>query len=120
MNLRRQPIGEQRLTRVDIAREVNSKFNPPAVYLWYYGSYFVSCNAIPPRFGIEIEGSPFWINPEDMINKEMVDPLTGLCATTWNTGNNGPFVLGLSFLTNAMLMFNVGAGLITVYAREFY
>ncbi|KAK9779361.1 putative Acid protease [Seiridium cardinale] len=103
-----------------IAQEVNSKFNPPAVYLWYYGSYFAECDAIPPRFAIEIEGDPFWINPQDMINKEMVDPLTGLCATTINNGDNGPFVLGLSFLTNAMVLFDVGAGLVSVYSREFY
>jgi hypothetical protein len=67
-----------------------------------------------------VEGSPFWINPQDMINEEMVDPLTGLCATTINNGDNGPFVLGLSFLMNAMVLFNVGSGLVSIYSREFY
>lgn len=67
-----------------------------------------------------IGGENFWINPQDMINTKLVDPLTGLCATTINNGNNGPFILGISFLTNVMVRFDVGASRIAFYSREFY
>ncbi|KAF3025660.1 hypothetical protein E8E14_013611 [Neopestalotiopsis sp. 37M] len=103
-----------------MAELVNSHFDPPAVYLWYYGSYFVPCDAVPPNLAVLIDGSEFFFDAYDMINQDMVDPLTGLCATTINSGNNGPFILGLSFLTSVMVQFNVGAGTITFSAREYH
>ncbi|KAI0137484.1 aspartic-type endopeptidase-like protein [Xylariales sp. AK1849] len=102
-----------------VADQVNAKFDPPATYLWYYNAYYTNCDAITPRFAIEIEDSPYYINPSDMINQDQVDPLTGLCATGINSGGNGPYVLGLSFLVNVAVEFNIGAGAITFWSREF-
>lgn len=99
---------------------MNQKFNPPAIFLWYYGAWFVDCDAIAPRFAIEIEGTSFFINPMDMVNRELKDPLTGLCASTIGSGENGPFVLGLPFLTNVMVSFDVGASTVSFWSREFY
>lgn len=66
-------------TKTDVADTVNSHFQPAATYLWYYGSYFVPCHATPPIFAVKLENSPFYINPVDMINHDVVDPRTGMC-----------------------------------------
>ncbi|KAI1341695.1 acid protease [Xylariaceae sp. FL0016] len=104
----------------EIADAVNNAFQPPATYLWEYGSYFTDCNAIPPRFSVLIDGSDFLINPADMLNKHAKDPETGLCQTGVSSGGTGPYVLGITFLTNVMVMFNVGQGTVEFYSREFY
>lgn len=107
--------------RPDIAQHVNSLFNPPAQFLWYYNAFFVPCNAIPPRFAVLIgNDQAFYFNPVDMVNHETKDPLTGLCQTGVASGGNGPFVLGLSFLTNVLVRFNVGDAQVGFWSREFY
>ncbi|KAK8038969.1 hypothetical protein PG993_007380 [Apiospora rasikravindrae] len=69
----------------DVAETVNSHFQPPATYLWYYGSYFVPCDATPPPFSVMLQNSPFSVNPKDMINHDVVDPLTKMCQVSYPT-----------------------------------
>ncbi|KAI2615179.1 acid protease [Hypoxylon sp. NC1633] len=104
----------------NLAEVVNSQFNPPATYIWYYGSYFTSCDAIPPSFGVQIEQTIFWVNPKDLLNKEERDPETGLCQTGISNGGSGPYILGATFLTNVVVSMNIGSGLVEFWSHEFY
>ncbi|KAI0484597.1 acid protease [Xylariaceae sp. FL0804] len=103
----------------DIADAMNAQFNPPAAYMPEEGAYFTSCDAIPPQFSVIIDGSDFFFNPVDLLDSQE-DPMTGLCQTGVSRGGSGPFVLGLTFLTNVMVVFDVGEGTIQFYSREFY
>ncbi|KAK8862209.1 acid protease [Apiospora arundinis] len=104
----------------DVAEIANSKFEPPATYFWQYGTYFVPCDAIPPQFAVMFGGSAFYINPVDMINHDIVDPNTGLCQTGITTGLTGPYVLGLTFLTNVAVGFDIQHANIAIQSRQYY
>ncbi|KAI1403268.1 acid protease [Hypoxylon fuscum] len=105
---------------MNVAEAVNAQFNPPARYIYDYDSYFVHCDAIPPTFGVQIEETTFWVNPKDLLNKEVKDPDTGLCQTGISDGGNGPFVLGAAFLTNVVVSMNIGTGHVEFWSHEFY
>ncbi|KAK3950180.1 aspartic peptidase domain-containing protein [Pseudoneurospora amorphoporcata] len=102
------------------AQSINLAFNPPAIYLWMYGAYFTSCDAIVPRVGVILGGQTFYMNPVDLINQDMVDPLTGLCMTAIADGGAGPYILGDVFMQNALTVFDVGRGKMRFLGREFY
>ncbi|KAI1381078.1 acid protease [Hypoxylon crocopeplum] len=104
----------------NLAEAVNAKFEPPATYVWYYGSYFTSCDAIPPTFGVQIEGTTFWVNPKDLLNREERDPDTGLCQTGISNGGSGPYILGTTFLTNVVVSMNIGAGSVEFWSHMLY
>ncbi|KAI1472086.1 acid protease [Daldinia caldariorum] len=104
----------------DIAEMVNGKFDPPASYLWNYGAYFTSCDAIPPSFGVQIGKTTYWVNPKDLLNKEERDPETNLCQTGISSGGNGPYILGITFLTNVVAMMNIGSGNVELWSHQFY
>lgn len=53
--------------------------DPPADSQCEDDSYFVPCDAIPPRFSVTVGGSQFFMSPKDMINQEIRDPNTGWC-----------------------------------------
>lgn len=93
-------------------------FQPRAVFLYQYGTYFAPCDAIAPRFAIVISGTQFWVNPADMIIKGYVDPLTGYCAVAVASGEDGPYILGAAFLKSVLAVFDVGAAEMRFYARE--
>ncbi|KAI1762774.1 acid protease [Hypoxylon sp. FL1150] len=103
-----------------LAEGVNAQFEPPAKYNYYYGSYFTDCNAVPPKFGVQIEGTTFWVNPKDLLNKEVKDPQTGYCQTGISDGGEGPFILGAAFLTNVVVSMNIGTGRVEFWSHEFY
>ncbi|KAK3396806.1 acid protease [Sordaria brevicollis] len=102
------------------AQQINTSFNPPAIYLWMYGAYFTACDAIAPRLAVLLNGVPFYFNPRDLINQDMVDPLTGLCMTAIADGGAGPYILGDVFMQNALTVFDVGRGRVRFLGREFY
>ncbi|KAI1099284.1 acid protease [Jackrogersella minutella] len=104
----------------DLADAVNAQFDPPATYVWYYDSYFTSCNATPPHFGVRIGKTTFWVNPQDLLNSEEKDPLTGLCQTGIGNGGTGPYILGAAFLTNVVVLMNIGSGQVEFWSHEFY
>ena len=104
----------------ELADAVNGAFDPPANYIWMYGGYFTACDAIPPRFGVVIEGKTFYVNPADMIFRNLQDPVTGLCQTMITTGGTGPYVLGSTFLQNTLAVFDVGNQMMIFYSRPYY
>ncbi|KAI1382743.1 acid protease [Hypoxylon trugodes] len=104
----------------DMADAVNAQFDPPAIYFGYYGSYFTNCDATPPSFGVQIGETIFWVNPKDLINTEDRDPDTGLCQTGINNGGTGPYILGITFLTNVVVSMDVGSGQVGFWSHQFY
>ncbi|KAK3386740.1 aspartic peptidase domain-containing protein [Podospora didyma] len=103
-----------------IAEAINNAFQPAAVYLWMYGAFFTSCNATPPRISVKLGGINFYFNPVDLIYRNMVDPLTGMCMTAIASGGSGPFILGDAFMQNAVAVFDVGEAKMRFVPREFY
>ena len=101
-----------------LAEAIANAFQPRAVYLYQWGTYFVECTAIPPHFAILIEGVEFWINPADLIYRDLVDPLTGYCAVGVASGGPGPYILGDVFLQNVVAVFDVGAAEMRFYGRK--
>jgi hypothetical protein len=79
--------------------------------------YFAPCDAIPPRFAVTISGQDFWINPADMLYQELIDPLTGYCATAVASAGSGPCILGDAFLQNVVAVFDVGGAEMRFYTR---
>ncbi|KAH7311711.1 aspartic peptidase domain-containing protein [Stachybotrys elegans] len=100
-----------------LAESVADAFQPRAVYLYQWGAYFAPCDAIPPRLAVVISGVEFWINPSDLIYRNLVDPLTGYCAVAVASGGSGPYILGDVFLQNVVAVFDVGAAQMRFYAK---
>lgn len=101
-----------------LAEAIAKSFVPEAVYLYQWDAYFVDCNATPPHFAVVIEGVEFWINPSDLIYRNMVDPLTGYCAIGIGSGGSGPYILGAVFLQNVVAVFDIGGGQMRFYSRH--
>jgi hypothetical protein len=101
-----------------LAEAIARSFEPEAVYLYNWDGYFVECNAIPPQFAVLIGGVEFWINPTDLIYRDMVDPLTGYCAIGIASGGSGPYILGDVFLQNVVAVFDIGGGKMRFYPRK--
>ncbi|KAL7921564.1 aspartic peptidase domain-containing protein [Trichoderma austrokoningii] len=101
-----------------LAESIANSFQPRAVYLYQWGTYFAPCDAIPPHFAIIISGVEFWINPADLIYQDLVDPLTGYCAIGIASGGPGPYILGDVFLQNVLAVFDVGAAEMRFYSRK--
>ncbi|KAK4163044.1 aspartic peptidase domain-containing protein [Cladorrhinum sp. PSN259] len=106
----------------DLAKQINSAFSPPAVYLWMYGAFFTTCNAIaPPSLAVIIDGFKFWINPRDLIYRDIKDPMTGLCMTAIASGGiGGPYILGDVFMQNVLTIFDVGEAKMRFVPRSRY
>lgn len=103
-----------------LAAAVNEAFIPSAIYLWRYDAYFVSCTAYAPPFAVILNGVKFFVNPVDMIYRDLVDPATGLCMTAIASGGAGPYVLGNIFLQNVLAVFDVGNAQMRFTSRTYY
>lgn len=103
--------------RKALAEAVANAFQPRAVYLYQWGSYFAPCDAVPPSFAVVISGVEFWLNPADMIYRDLVDPMTGYCAVAITSGGSGPYILGDVFLQNVVAVFDIGGAQMRFYRR---
>jgi len=98
----------------ELALAINQVFNPPAEYvdLYTFSGYYTSCDAVPPSVSIILDGIRFEFDPKDMLYRdEEMDHYTDesrKCATAFNDGGVGPFILGGSFMQNAVVQFDVG------------
>ncbi|KAM0554706.1 hypothetical protein ACHAPJ_006777 [Fusarium lateritium] len=101
-----------------LAEAIAKSFEPPADYMYQWGAYFVSCNAIPPHFAVIISGVRFWINSADLIIQDLIDPATGKCSMTISTGGSGPYILGDVFLQNVVAVFDVGGAEMRFYSKH--
>jgi hypothetical protein len=66
---------------------------------------------------VVISGVEFWINPADLIYRDLMDPMTGYCAVAIASGGSGPYILGDVFLQNVVAVFDVGAAQLRFYGR---
>jgi hypothetical protein len=73
-----------------------------------------------PSFTVLLGGKRFPINPQDMLYRNVRDPLTGLCMTAINNGGAGPFILGDSFMQNVVSIFDVGNATMRFVSRPYY
>lgn len=100
-----------------MADQVANAYDPPAVYFYQYGAYFAPCDAQPPDTYVIIEGYPVKINATNLMYPNLVDEVTGYCATGITTGGAGPYILGDVFLQNTYTLFDIGAAQIKFYPR---
>ncbi|KAL2265861.1 hypothetical protein VTJ83DRAFT_6961 [Remersonia thermophila] len=103
-----------------LADSINAAFDPPSIYLWTYGAYFTACDAIIPNVAVILDGIKFTLNPMDLIYRNLVDPLTGLCMTAFADGGAGPYILGDAFMQNALVVFDVGQAKMRFIPRQRY
>lgn len=101
-----------------LAEAIANSFEPKGVYMFQYGSYFAPCDAVAPRVAVIIDGARFWINPTDLIYRELTDPASGMCMLGISTGGYGPYILGSVFLQNVLAVFDVGAAQMRFYSRD--
>ncbi|ROW06817.1 hypothetical protein VMCG_03990 [Cytospora schulzeri] len=105
---------------IALAQSINNMFYPPAVYSFMNGGYLTTCDAVTPRVAVVIDGTPFYLNPKDLIFRSMPDEITGLCMTAFNDGATGPFVLGDVFLKNVLAVFDIGENVLQLASRVHY
>ncbi len=104
----------------DLADAINLAFKPAAVYLWMYDAYFTACNAVAPLVAVVLDKTLFYLNPVDLIYRDMVDPLTGLCMTGIANGGSGPYILGDVFLQNVLATYDIGKAQMRFTGRQYY
>ena len=94
----------------DLANAVFKSFHPPAQYLPNDGAWFAPCNAKMARFGVKIGTQQiYWMNPDDLLRQGARDSETGrLCRIGIIDSDGGPPILGVTFLSNVVAVFDVG------------
>ncbi|KAK7735261.1 hypothetical protein SLS53_007651 [Cytospora paraplurivora] len=103
-----------------LAEAINKMFSPPAEFSFENNGYLTTCDAVTPRVAVVIDGTPFYLNPEDLIFRSVPDEFTGLCMTAIKGGPHGPFVLGDVFLKNVLAVFDIGDNVIQLASRVHY
>ena len=93
---------------IDLVDQLYAAFDPPAQYVRTTGLYFAPCNATAPRFGLEIGGQAFYFAPQDLLRQTVRDPTGTLCRIGVTDAYSPPFVLGVTFLSNVLAVFDVG------------
>lgn len=95
---------------------IASLFSPPARYVPASNTYITSCDALQPRLGVVIGGQTFFVNPEDMLSREG----RGRCSLAVQRMEDGDAVLGDSWLKNVLVVFDLGANVVSIAGREVY
>lgn len=96
-------------------------FDPPALFSYMAGGFLTTCDAVAPRVAVVIGGTPFYLNPEDLIFRSVpVESTADLCMTAFGDGSSGPFVLGDAFLKNVLAVFDVGESVMQFASRVYY
>lgn len=87
-----------------------------------FGAYYTTCDAVPPRVAVVIDGEHFWLNPKDLMFRQAQtqNPLNRLCMTTIANGGIGPYILGDVFLQNVLAVFDVDDAVMQFASRKNY
>jgi hypothetical protein len=101
------------------AKAVAALFSPKATLDSSQGAYFVSCTAKAPSFGVKIGGTTFTLDPSDLILQSQKDTTTGKCLLGITDGGSGPYILGDTFLSNVVAVFDVGAAQMRFAAHSY-
>ncbi|KAH8900250.1 acid protease [Thozetella sp. PMI_491] len=106
---------------VDLATQIYNSFDPPATLVPSQGLYYAPCNATVPTFGIQIGSRIFYMSPDDLLRQAARDPETNtLCRIGVTDRYSAPFVLGVSFLSNVVAVFDIGNTEMRFAARNKY
>lgn len=73
-----------------------------------------------PTFGVQIGNSTFYIPPEDLLRQAAKDPTGEWCRVGVTDTNGPPYVLGVTFLSNVVAVFDVGKSEMRFAARKEY
>lgn len=104
-----------------IAFAVNAAFSPPATYDNETGSFLVSCDATPPDFAIQINGTIFPMEKEEMIVKVGGKGVGGekCMSVVGNGGTAAPYMLGVAFMRGVVVVHDIGRNELRVARRKF-
>jgi hypothetical protein len=94
-----------------LAAAINALFEPESVFYEDVGFYLTYCNATTPDIEVTIGGTPFLINPSNLVVSIPSLP-TGLCYSGFQpnsrlVGSVKPQIFGDVFLNNILAMFNL-------------
>jgi len=105
-----------------LVEEIARIFDPPALADEDTGMWFAQCDATPPVLGVQINGTNFFINPQDLILQDegFSDYGTNYCVMGIQNGDPGPYILGDTFLQSVVATFDVGAGEMRFAPHETY
>jgi hypothetical protein len=84
------------------------------------GLFYALCNATVPNFGVQIGESTFYMAHEDLLRQTARDPTGEWCRIGVTDTDSPPHVLGVSFLTNVVSVFDVRQGEMRFAARRKY
>jgi hypothetical protein len=101
----------------DVSEAVNRGWSPRATFDRRSALWIVNCDATPPEFGININGTKFVVAKEDMVVKGGAGTLptileNGRCFSTVQSSGVVDFglqILGTPFLKNVVAVFDIGA-----------
>lgn len=94
-----------------VFRSVIKAYSPAAKFNKEVDDFLVSCSATPPALGVKITGEMFTIDAKDMIVPSQAgDGLpSGLCFLGVDSNGHDGAILGDTFMTNAVVVFDLGA-----------
>ena len=72
------------------------------------GLYYARCNATVPAFGVQLGGTTFYMAPEDLLRQSVRDETGEWCRIGVTDSDSNVHVLGVTFLTNVVAVFDVG------------
>ncbi|KXX82742.1 Aspartic protease PEP3 [Madurella mycetomatis] len=104
----------------NLVNQIYAAFDPPAKYLSSTGLFYAPCNATVPTFGVEIGESTFYIAPEDLLRQTVRDPTGEYCRVGITDSDSVPHILGVTFLTNVVAVFDVEHGEMRFASRKKY
>lgn len=103
----------------EVADQFTALFEPPGTVA--DGIYIVNCSATAPALAIEIGGTVFGINAEDLIlptEQSETICMSGIQGQT--STEKGPAILGSAFLRSVLAVFDVGKTQMTFASRVYY
>lgn len=110
-----------------IADYIAASFVPPATFSFSSDMWIVECSATAPRVGVVIAGKAFYINEDDLMNR---DPeavggpgqgaSSGQCVLGVQRAGAGSLVLGDVWLKNVLVVFNLAENRMRIAGREIY
>ncbi|KAK0629418.1 aspartic peptidase domain-containing protein [Bombardia bombarda] len=104
----------------ELVMALYESFDPPAKYMSSRGLFYALCNATVPEFGVQIGTSIFYFAPEDLLRQNARDPTNEYCRIGVTDSYFGPYVLGVTFLSNVVAVFDVGNNEMRFASRKKY
>ncbi|KAK1826812.1 aspartic protease PEP3 [Podospora conica] len=91
-----------------LIKQLYAAFDPPAEYRSHQGRFWAKCGAKVPEFGITLGGKTFLFAPEDLLRQSERDPTGEWCRIGVYDGYDSDMpILGVSFLSNVLAVFDV-------------